>query len=151
MGIDLSQPEIDEYLNASPRGILCVARGDRAPAATPMWFAWVDGKIVMGTAPTSKKIAAIKKRPDVTFLVESGEHYWTLKGVRITGTCAVVDDPTEARGWQDRLDRAKPMYKERLFPETLPSHLQRLYSGPRAALVITPTAIASWDFAKVRR
>jgi nitroimidazol reductase NimA-like FMN-containing flavoprotein (pyridoxamine 5'-phosphate oxidase superfamily) len=151
MGIELTPVEIDAFLAASPRGILCVARDGRPPAATPMWFAWVDGKIVMGTALASKKIAAIRKRPEVTFLVESGEHYWTLKGVRITGTCAVVDDQAEARAWQERLDRTKPMYRERLFPETLPPHLQRLYAGPRAALVITPSAIASWDFAKVRR
>jgi hypothetical protein len=43
-----------------------------------------------------------------------------------------------------------PGHKEQLFPKDLPPHLQRLYAQDRAALVITPTPITSWDLAKVR-
>jgi hypothetical protein len=39
MGIELSRAEIDCYLNAAPRGILCVTRDGHAPLALPMWFA----------------------------------------------------------------------------------------------------------------
>jgi hypothetical protein len=41
MGIELSHDEIDRYLNAAPRGILCVTRDGHAPLALPMGFAWV--------------------------------------------------------------------------------------------------------------
>lgn len=150
MGIELSPREIESYLNASPRGILCVTRDGHAPLALPMWFAWVDGKVVMNTALASKKVAPIRKRPEVSFLVESGEHYWTLKAVLVIGTCQVIDDQAEARAWKERSDAVKPLYRERLFPDKVPPHIQRIYDAPRAALVITPSSITSWDFAKVR-
>jgi nitroimidazol reductase NimA-like FMN-containing flavoprotein (pyridoxamine 5'-phosphate oxidase superfamily) len=151
VGIELSRGEIDDFLNASPRGILCVTRDGHAPLALPMWFAWIDGQVVIHTSLKSKKVAAVRKHPLVSFLVESGEHYWTLKAVLIIGECKVVDDQLAARAWMSRVEQIKPLYKDHLFPKDLPPHLQRLYAQDRAALVITPKSITSWDFAKVRR
>jgi len=151
MGIELSREEIDRYLNAAPRGTLCVTRDGQAPLALPMWFAWVDGKIVMHTSLKSKKVAAVRKHPQVSFLVESGKHYWTLKAALIIGECEVVDDQAAARAWMTRIEQVKPLYKDHLFPKDLPPHLQRLYAQDRAVLVITPRSITSWAFAKVRR
>jgi len=151
MGIELSREEIDRYLNTAPRGILCVTRDGLAPLALPMWFAWVDGKVVMHTSLKSKKVAAVRKHPDVSFLVESGEHYWTLKAALIIGACEIVDDQAGARAWMSRIEQVKPLYREQLFPKELPSHLQKFYAQDRAALVITPNSITSRDFAKVRR
>jgi len=151
MGIELSREEIDRYLNSAPRGILCVARDAHAPLALPMWFAWVDGKVVMNTSLKSKKVAAVRKHPQVSFLVESGEHYWTLKAALIIGECEVVDDQLAVHAWASRVEKVKPLYKEQLFPKKLPPHLERLYAQDRAALIITPKSITSWDFAKVRR
>jgi hypothetical protein len=34
------------------------------------------GRLSLGT------VAAVRKHPNVSFLVESGEHYWTLKAAR---------------------------------------------------------------------
>ena len=68
MGIELSREEIDRYLGTAPRGILCVTRDGHAPLALPMWFAWVAGKIVMNTSLKSKKVAAVRKHPQVSFL-----------------------------------------------------------------------------------
>jgi nitroimidazol reductase NimA-like FMN-containing flavoprotein (pyridoxamine 5'-phosphate oxidase superfamily) len=150
MAIELSREEIDRYLNAAPRGILCVTRDGHAPLALPMWFAWVDGKVVMHTSLRSKKVAAVRRHPEVSFLVESGEHYWTLKAALIIGSCEIVDDQTAARALMGRIEQVKPLYTEQLFPKELPPHLQRFYAQDRAALVITPKSITSWDFAKVR-
>ena len=150
MGIELSREEIDRYLNAAPRGILCVTRDGQAPLALPMWFAWVDGKIVMNTGLKSKKVAAVRKHPHVSFLVESGEHYWTLKAALIIGECEVVDDQEAARAWRARVEAVKPLYGDQLFPKELPPHLQKFYAQDRTALIITPKSITSWDFAKVR-
>lgn len=150
MGIELTKDEIDSYLQNAPRGILCVTRDGRAPLALPMWFAWHEGRILITTGLASKKVAAIRKHPEVSFLVESGDHYWTLKALLIIGTCQVIDDQTEARELHNRLHDIKPLYKK-LFPEQLPPHLQKFYDAPRAILAITPTSITSWDFAKVRR
>lgn len=150
MGITLDSPEIDQYMLNSPRGILCVTREGRAPLALPMWFGWMEGKIVMTTLSTAKKIPAIRANPKVSFLVESGEGYFTLKALLLIGICDLVDDAEEVKRWQERIFDNKPMYKD-YFPDDLPPHLERLYSLPRTALLIQPSALTSWDFAKVRR
>lgn len=148
--IALTREEIDEYMLSSPRGILCVSRNNLAPLALPMWFGWIDGKIVMTTLAASKKTGAVRRSPAVSFLVESGEEYFTLKALLILGNCRVDDDPAAAERWQEAIFESKPLYR-RLFPEKLPRHLEEFYRLPRVALIIETTSITSWNFAKVRR
>ncbi len=149
MGIELSQGEIDAYMQESPRGVLCVTREARAPLALPMWFAWIDGKIVMTTQLAAKKVAAIRKNPLVSFLVESGRDYFTLKALLLMGPCEIEEHPEGAAEAMGRIHEHKPLYRE-LFPKDLPPHLVKHYAKPHATLTIAPTAITSWDFAKVR-
>src|SRR4029434_11296394 len=106
MAIELSREELDRYLNVAPRGILCVTREGHAPLALPMWFAWVDGKVVMHTSLKSKKVSAVRRHPEVSFLVESGEHYWTLKAALIIGSCEGLHGPTGAPALVVRARRA---------------------------------------------
>ena len=150
MGIELSREEIDAYLLAAPRGILCVNREQQAPLALPMWFGWIDGKILMTTLLNTKKVTALRKNPQVSFLVESGEMYFTLKAVLITGHCEIAEDHEGAAKWIEKIHSNKPLYKE-LFSEALPPHLLRHYELPQAVLTIAPANITSWDFANVRR
>lgn len=148
--IALSQPEIDEYMLSSPRGILCISRENLAPLALPMWFGWIDGKVVMSTLLASKKVEHIRRNPQVSFLVESGEAYFTLKALLVIGNCEITAHQESPGSWMDQLQENKPLYKE-LIPDSWPPHLERHYARPHAALVMTPTSITSWDFDKVRR
>lgn len=149
MGIALTQPEIDEYMLSSPRGILCVSRGNLAPLALPMWFGWIDGKVMMSTLLDSKKVEPLRRNPQVSFLVESGEAYFTLKALLVMGRCDIVENQDGAGEWMRQLRENKPLYKA-LIPDAWPPHLERHYSKPQAILTITPSSITSWDFAKVR-
>src|SRR5258705_1391949 len=148
MGIELSREEIDRYLNAAPRGMLCVTRDGLAPLALRMWFAWVDGKVVMHTSLKSKKVAAVRKHPDVSFLVESGEHYWTLKAALIIGACEIVDDQAGARAWMWRIEGVKPLYRQEPFPKELPAPPPKASPHDSASLVMPPKPFTSWAFAK---
>jgi nitroimidazol reductase NimA-like FMN-containing flavoprotein (pyridoxamine 5'-phosphate oxidase superfamily) len=149
MGVNLEPHEIDEYMQTQPRAILCVSRAGKAPFAVPMWFAWMDGKVVMHTLLASKKVDYIRANPLVTCVVESGEHYFTLKAVLLMGTCEVIDDQDLVRAEIDRMKEVKPLYNN-LRPDQWPSHLERHYAKPRALLRVTPHSITSWDFKKIR-
>ena len=145
-----SPVEMDDYLLHSPRFILCVGREGRAPLALPMWFGWVEGKILMDTALGSRKISAIRRNPLVSCLVESGEDYFALQAVLIVGQCEIIDDQEERRRLADLIFETKPVYRE-LYPKQLPTHLERFYSQPRAILRVTPHGVTTWNFAKIRR
>jgi len=149
MGVNLEPHEIEEYMQTQLRAILCVTRPGKAPFAAPMWFAWMDGKVVMHTLLTSKKVDYIRASPLVTCVVESGEHYYTLKAVLLMGHCEVIDDQEIVRAEMERMKAAKPMY-DRLRPDQWPAHLERHYAKPRALLRLTPHNITSWDFKKIR-
>ncbi len=149
MGVELSPQEVDAYLLAAPRLILCVSRPGRAPLPLPMWFGWIERKIVMHTLRTSKKVRQIRENPEVACLVESGEHYYTLKAALIIGPCEVIDDDEEVRRVQRAINETKPLYRQ-LRPEHWPPHLERLYTQPRSLLRVTPRSITTWDFQKIR-
>jgi nitroimidazol reductase NimA-like FMN-containing flavoprotein (pyridoxamine 5'-phosphate oxidase superfamily) len=153
MGIELTPAEIDGYFARASTAILCVSREGTAPLALPMWFAWHEGAIYMNTALRSKKVEDIRRNPEVSCLVESGDKYFTLKAVFIIGRCEVNDrqDEVNSEVWNAWLARVKPLYKELVAWSELPPHLVRMYAQPRATLRITPRSITSWDFAKVRR
>ncbi|HKI99852.1 MAG TPA: pyridoxamine 5'-phosphate oxidase family protein [bacterium] len=150
MGVELTPAEIDAYLLSAPRAILCVTRDDRPPLPLPMWFGWAEGCIVMHTLASSRKVPHIRRHPEVSCLVESGEDYYSLKAVLVLGHCDVVDDPGEVKRWIERMNESKPLYRQ-LRPSSWPEHLQRHYAKPRVALVVTPVSITSWDFAKICR
>jgi len=150
MGVELTPGEIDAYMLAAPRTILCVSRPGRAPLPLPMWFGWIDRKIYMHTLQSSRKVKPIRENPEVACLVESGEHYFTLKAVLVIGHCDVIDDQDEVRTYQRLITETKPLYNE-IRPAQWPPHLERHYAKPRSLLRITPKSITSWDFNKIKR
>lgn len=149
MGVTLEPREIDEFMLSRPTAILCVTRPGRAPFATPMWFAWMDGQLVMHTLLTSKKVQYIRDQPLVTCVVEGGEKYLELKAILLMGPCEVVDDQPTVRLEIERMTSAKPLY-DTLRAQKLPPHLERHYEKPRALLRVTPKSITTWDFGKLR-
>lgn len=151
MGVELSPEEIDAYMLAAQRAILCVSRGEeRAPLAVPMWFGWIDRRVVMHTLQASPKVGHIRRHPQVTCLVESGEHYYTLRAVQVFGRCEVSDDQADVARVREQINESKPFYRD-LRPGQWPAPLERHYARPRVVLRITPERIVSWDFAKIRR
>ena len=149
MGVELTPDEIDSYMLQSPRVILCIAREGLAPLPLPMWFGWIDRTIVMHTMLSSKKMEHLQRNPRVSCLVESGEHYYTLKAVLAIGTCEISEDAADVARVREAIWENKPFYRE-WTPEQWPPHLERHYAKPRVALRVKPDSLTSWDFAKIR-
>ena len=149
MGVTLEPHEIDAFMNAQPTTILCVTRPGKPPFATPMWFAWMDGRVVMHTLLSSKKVRYLRDEPLVTCVVEAGLGYYELKAILLMGPCEVVDDQAIVRAEMERMRVAKPLYDE-LRAKELPPHLEKHYTKPRALLRVKPHSITTWDFGKIR-
>jgi len=57
-----------------------------------MFYTMLDGRIAFWTYRSSQKALNIARDPRVTCLVETGEEYFELRGVQVTGRAVRVSD-----------------------------------------------------------
>src|SRR6202012_4660552 len=91
--IVMSEDEIADFVVKSRTGTLATVGPDGQPHLTPMWYAVVDGEIWRETKAKSQKAGNVKRDPRVSFLIEDGDTYDTLRGVSFEGIAEIVDDP----------------------------------------------------------
>ncbi|AYE95073.1 PPOX class F420-dependent oxidoreductase [Mycobacterium paragordonae] len=91
--IVMSEAEITDFVNNSRTGTLATIGPDGQPHLTAMWYAVVDGEIWLETKAKSQKAVNLKRDPRVSFLLEDGDTYDTLRGVSFEGVAEIVDDP----------------------------------------------------------
>ena len=62
----------------------------------------VDGEIWLETKAKSQKAVNLKRDPRVSFMIEDGDTYDTLRGVSFEGVAEIIDDPdgSASRGRQ---------------------------------------------------
>src|SRR3954453_18110139 len=91
--IVMSEDEIGDFVVKSRTGTLATIGRDGQPHLTAMWYAVVDGEIWFETKAKSQKAVNLQRDPRITFLLEDGDTYDTLRGVSFEGTAEIVDDP----------------------------------------------------------
>lgn len=89
----MSSDEIAEFVTNSRTGTLATIGPDGQPHLTAMWYAVVDGEIWLETKAKSQKAVNLKRDPRVSFLLEDGDTYDTLRGVSFEGVAEIVEDP----------------------------------------------------------
>jgi PPOX class probable F420-dependent enzyme len=131
--IVMSEAEITDFVTNSRTGTLATIGPDGQPHLTAMWYAVVDGEIWLETKAKSQKAVNLKRDPRVSFLLEDGDTYDTLRGVSFEGIAEIVDDP-------DALHRVGISVWERY---TGP------YSDERVGVRIVSRRTRSWDHRKL--
>lgn len=91
--IVMSEAEITDFVVNSRTGTLATIGPNGQPHLTAMWYAVIDGEIWLETKAKSQKAVNLKRDPRVSFLIEDGQTYDTLRGVSFEGTAEIVDDP----------------------------------------------------------
>ncbi|MBV9513653.1 MAG: PPOX class F420-dependent oxidoreductase [Mycobacteriaceae bacterium] len=91
--IVMSQAEIENFVTSSRGGTLATVGADGQPHLTAMWYGVVDGEIWFETKAKSQKAVNLRRNPRITFLLEDGDTYDTLRGVSFEGAAEIVDDP----------------------------------------------------------
>jgi PPOX class probable F420-dependent enzyme len=149
----MTPAEIDAFLESQRTLVLVTLRPDGSPVAHPMWFAKFGDAVYVDTRRDSLKWKNVSKDPRVCAVVEAGETYFELRGLRIEGRCQRVDDPGEVA----RVEKAHAEKDGRIESGTaeLPewfseSRSRRRDRGDRVLLRIPLERIYSWDFSKVR-
>ncbi|MBW0015870.1 PPOX class F420-dependent oxidoreductase [Mycobacterium sp.] len=91
--IVMSDAEIADFVVKSRTGTLATVGPGGHPHLTAMWYAVVDGEIWLETKAKSQKAVNLMRDPRVSFLIEDGDTYDTLRGASFEGVAEIVDDP----------------------------------------------------------
>ncbi len=91
--IVMSDSEIAEFVAINRTGTLATVGPDGQPHLTAMWYGVVDGEIWLETKAKSQKAVNLRRDSRVSFLLEDGQTYDTLRGVSFEGVAEIVDDP----------------------------------------------------------
>ena len=89
----MSETAIADFVTSSRTGTLATIGPDGQPHLTAMWYGVVDGEIWLETKAKSQKAVNLKRDPRVSFLLEDGQTYDTLRGVSFEGVAEIADDP----------------------------------------------------------
>ncbi len=71
---------------------LATINRDGTPHLVTMFYVLLGGRIAFWTYRTSQKARNLARDPRVTCLVETGDDYFDLRGVQVTGIARCVED-----------------------------------------------------------
>jgi hypothetical protein len=150
----MSPAEVDEYLASQRTITVTTLRPDGSPVAHPMWFVKLGEAVYFDTRANSLKHRNILNDPRVCAVVESGESYFELRGVRIEGACQPVADSEEIDRVQTALEEKDLALGSGMaeMPDWFSkSRSQRRSRGDRVLLRIPMDRVYSWDFSEARK
>lgn len=91
--IVMSDDEIVEFVATSRTGTMATVGPDGQPHLVAMWYAVLDNEIWVETKIKSQKVVNLRRNPRVSFLIEGGMTYDSLRGVSFEGVAEIHDDP----------------------------------------------------------
>ena len=142
--IVMSDAEITEFVTTSRTGTLATIGPDGQPHLTAMWYGVVDGKIWLETKAKSQKAVNLHRDPRVSFLIEDGDTYDTLRGVSFEGTAEIVEDPDAIfRVGVSVWERYTGPYTDDVKPAV------DMMMNKRIAVRLVVNRIRSWDHRKL--
>lgn len=142
--IKMTDDEVREFIDQQRSATVATVSPDGVPHLVAMWYAVVDGEIWFETKAKSQKALNIKRNPTVSFLVEDGHTYDTLRGVSIEGTAEITDDPDAL--WKVGVsiwERYNGPYSEEVKP------LVEFMLHNRIAVKISAQRTRTWDHRKL--
>jgi nitroimidazol reductase NimA-like FMN-containing flavoprotein (pyridoxamine 5'-phosphate oxidase superfamily) len=86
----LADPLVSELVQARLVSVLCTAEPDGVIHAVPMWFAVLDGRIVLATSSRSRKVANIEQDARATLVIHDSRAGTEICGVSIRGRAELV-------------------------------------------------------------
>jgi PPOX class probable F420-dependent enzyme len=142
--IVMSEAEVADFVTSSRTGTLATVGPDGQPHLTAMWYGVVDGEIWLETKAKSQKAVNLQRDPRVSFLLEDGHSYDTLRGVSFEGVAEIVDDP-------DAIFRVGVSVWERYtgpYTDEMKSAVDQMMHK-RVAVRIVSRRTRSWDHRKL--
>src|SRR5262245_63193806 len=89
----MTDAEVAALLAESYKLQLATINRDGTPHLVTMFYVMLGGRIAFWTYRASQKARNLARDPRLTCLVETGEEYFDLRGVQVTGLARLVEDP----------------------------------------------------------
>ncbi|SBS79406.1 putative F420-dependent enzyme [uncultured Mycobacterium sp.] len=142
--IVMSDAEIADFVARSRTGTMATIGADGQPHLVAMWYGVLDGEIWIETKAKSQKAVNLRRNPRVSFLIEDGMTYDTLRGVSFEGVAEIVEDPdTIFKVGISVWERYNGPYTDDLKPAV------DMMMNKRVAVRIAASRIRSWDHGKL--
>jgi len=147
--IRMTPDEVQSYL-AEQKVINVASVGPNGrPHLTALWYYPHEGGVATWTYGTSQKGKNLRRLPEATVLVESGESYDQLRGLSFEADVEIVEDTAAVAEigltLMMRYSGAEPGAPA---PDELRAFIEK-QAPKRIGLILRPTKIASWDHSKL--
>lgn len=142
--ITMTDAEVAAFVESSRTATMATIGPTGAPHVVAMWYAVIDGQVWFETKSRSQKAQNLRRDDRLTFMVEDGLTYDTLRGVSIEGRATIVDDPEAL--WQVGVsvwERYTGPYTEEARP------LVEYMLNNRVAVRLDAERVRSWDHRKL--
>ena len=142
--VAMTDAELQDFIESQKTVQVATINKDGTPHLVPLWFAVVDGDIVLETFTKSQKVKNLERDPRLTILLEDGEAYEELRGVSIRARAELVKDVEKVHELHMAVLR-----RNTEIPEDVLDKATRSMAPKKTAIVIKPERTISWDHRKL--
>ena len=142
--VTMTDAELQDFIESQKTVQVATINKDGTPHLVPLWFAVVDGDIVLETFTKSQKVVNLARDPRMTVLLEAGEVYEELRGVTIYAEAELVQDVERVH----ELHMAVLTRNTDIPVETL-DKVSRGMAPKKTAIVVKVKRRFSWDHRKL--
>jgi PPOX class probable F420-dependent enzyme len=142
--VAMTDAELRDFIESQKTIQVATINKDGTPHLVPLWFAVVDGEIVLETFTKSQKVVNLERDPRMTVLLEAGEAYEELRGATIYAEAELVKD----------VDRVHDLHLAVLtrntdIPVETLDKISRGMAPKKTAIVVKKKRCFSWDHRKL--
>jgi nitroimidazol reductase NimA-like FMN-containing flavoprotein (pyridoxamine 5'-phosphate oxidase superfamily) len=138
----LTTPEIETFLRESKTARFCSLNKDGSIHATPVWYNYENGKIIIATPPASRKARNVKRNRNVTVLIDSSEGRGWPRGVIIYGKAELDPSPIQIPEAVSLMEKYRAGEKAEAYARGL------LKLTEWIKITVKPERLASFDYNK---
>ncbi|WP_020663926.1 pyridoxamine 5'-phosphate oxidase family protein [Amycolatopsis benzoatilytica] len=147
--IRMTPDEVQAYLTEQKVINVASIGPNGRPHLTALWYYPHEGGVATWTYGSSQKGKNLRRLPQATVLVESGESYDQLRGLSFEADVEIVEDiETVTQMGTALMMRYSGAEPGAPVPDELRALIAR-QAPKRIGLILRPTKIASWDHSKL--
>lgn len=144
--VRMDDAEVSQFLADSMKVQVATVNADGSPHLTTLFYVMYDDRMAFWTYGRSQKIRNLEREPRLSCLVETGDDYFSLRGVSISGKAELVRDAGRVR--QIGTAVATRLVDGADLGEIGRAEVER-QAQKRIAVVVDPIRTATWDHSKM--